>query len=187
MSKYILQFPNQIKPLEDNEQWLDAVTLLYDQWKKDPMDEHNLVCLAMEAWYARVDLEYWELHPSRPLKSEAVQRKIHTILCEASEVGFKYHSEGVLFNMYIGYAADIRPLYFEDFIDLSKWGDTGMAMIHKAFLLDNTDSLTRLFYYASINRSSKEYTTESREFWAKMPLAKWGNTAVPRYFFSMFS
>ena len=60
MSKYILHFPEEIKLLEDHNQWLDAVNLLYDQWKKKPTDEHNLVCVVMEAWYAMLELEYLE-------------------------------------------------------------------------------------------------------------------------------
>lgn len=186
MTKYTLQFPKEIKSLEDNHQWLDAVTLLYNQWKKNPMDEYNLVCLVMEAWYAMLELEYWEWHPSKPLKSKSVQKKIYDILCEASDVGFKAYSESVLFNMYVGYAADVTPLNFERFIDISKWGATGMEMIHKAYLKDDKDMLTRLFYYASINRSSKEYQTAVREFWSAISVSGWGNTAVPTYFFDMF-
>ena len=195
MSKYILQFPKEIKPLEDNNQWLDVVALLYDQWKKDPMDENNLVCLAMEAWYAILELDYLEgalillenkkCNPGISLDIEAAQEKIHNILSEAMRFGIEKYNDSVLFNMYIGYAASVKPLHFADFIDISKWGDDGMAMIQKAFTIDPKDVLTRLFYYASTNRWSEKYLSTSQKFWTGISLSGWGDTAVQKYFFDM--
>ena len=195
MSKYILRFPKEIKPPEHEKRWSDAVTLLYTQWKKDPMDENNLVCLTMEAWYAileldyletaRLLLEYYKCDPGIPLEIEAEQEKIHDILSEAMRFGIEKYNDSVLFNMYIGYAASVKPLHFADFIDISKWGDDGMAMIQKAFTIDPKDVLTRLFYYASTNRWSKKYLSTSQKFWTEISLSDWGDTAVQKYFFDM--
>ena len=186
MSKYILQFPEAIKHLEDNNLWLDAVTLLHDQWKKNPMDEHNLVCLIMEAWYAIVELDYWYHNPFKHTDNKVERQKIYDVMHEATTFGFMHHSDSVIFNMYIGYAVSVTPLNFEDFIDIGAWRNTGMVMIHKAFLQDNADRLTRLFYYASIDHNCEEYKSSSREFWSTMSFPDWGNSAIQRYFFDMF-
>ena len=193
MSKYILQFPKEIKPLEDNNQWLDAVALLYDQWKKNPMEEHNLVCLAMEAWYAlleldyletaRLLLEYYKCDPGIPLEIEAEQEKIHDILSEAMSFGLRKYSDSVLFNMYIGYAAKATPIHFVDFME--EWEKTAFSMIQKAYSKDDTDMLTKLFYYESIDRYAEGYTTASRNFWEKISISDWGDSDVQHHLFCM--
>lgn len=196
MSKYILHFPEEIKLLEDHNQWLDAVTLLYDQWKKKPTDEHNLVCVVMEAWYAMLELEYLETKylalenmgyaPGNTFAPKIESQKIYDILCYVAKIGFELFHDSVMFNTYVGYAASLTPLNFEDFIDISTWENTGTVMIHKAFLQDNSDRLTRLFYYASIDHNCEEYKSSSQEFWTTVSILDWGNSAVQRYFFDMF-
>ena len=183
MSKYILRFPEEIKSLKGYKHLPDAVSLLYDQWKKDPMDENNLVCLAMEAWYAILKLEYVAENPWIPIDNEFVRKKIYNILCEAMNFGLKNHADGILFNMYIGYAIKATPIHFVEFV--SDWNETGLAMIRKAYLKDKEDILTKVFYYESIDHYSEEYTTASRDFWTTISISDWGDFSVQHHLFCM--
>ena len=191
MSKYILRFPSEIGHMENNNQWLDVVTLLYRQWAKNPMDENKLVCLAMEAWYAILELEYKETEclvrnllerdsaNLQDIKTE--QRKIYNILRETISFGIKIHCDGFLFNMYVGYAAMATPVHF---VGLGgDWEKTGLAMIHKAYLNDDKDLLTKVFYYESLDHYSEEFRAASREFWTTISLSDWGDSAVQHHLF----
>lgn len=181
MSRYILQFPEEIKALERYIHWPDAVILLYKKWKQNPMDENNLVCLAMEAWYAILELEYVADNPWIPINNESEQKKIYDILREAVNFGKKYHGDGILFNMYVGYAAKATPVHFVELMD--DWRETGIAMIRKAYLKDDVDKLTRVFYYESLDMYSEEYKTASRDLWTTISISDWGDSAVQRHLF----
>ena len=181
MSKYILQFPKEIKSLEHYIHWPDAVSHLKDRWKQNPIDENNLVCLIMESWYAILELEYVADNPWVPINNELEQKMIYDILCEAVNYGLKFHRDGILFNMYVGYAAKATPVHFVELME--EWRKTGLAMIHKAYLKDDKDLLTRVFYQESLDFCSEEFRAASREFWTTISLSDWGDSAVQHHLF----
>lgn len=182
MTPYNLVFDSQIKKLEELHQWDVAAKLIYQQWKKDPINLNALLCTGAQAWYGLLEIDYDCMESSSKYDRDLFDiDSLHEILIEVTHWGLIHFSENAVFNAYFGYMADIKPYWFWDESE-DNWLKKGTEMIRHSNELEPENPITKAFYPNYDGNNATSYDAYM-EIWKSFTPEQWGDCSVQKYFF----
>ena len=186
MTPYNLIFDPQVKELEELHQWDVAAKLVYQQWKKKPMDLNALLCAGTQAWLGLLDIDYDCLEPDSKYDRDMFDvDSLYDILTEVSRWGHAHFSENAVFNAYFGYMMQAMPYLFEDMKgDWDGWRKKGIEMMRYSYQLEPDNLFAKAMFYEPTYRNvGDSFYNACMEIWNDFTPEQWGDSSVQQYFF----
>lgn len=188
MTQFRLKFPRQVEGLEKSHQWMEAVELVFREWRKEPFDLNALLCAGTEAYCILVMCHEMEPEHRHCATDPSTDRKpldegaVTDMLMDVTRFGLRHFSDNAVFNGYFGFMMDLFPLIFDDKAgdcvksnNFAGWEKKGREMLRHGLELEPEHPFLRAV--CAVGKAARE------ELWARMPPEKWGSSMVSRWFF----
>lgn len=198
MKHRYVKFPEEILLFEEQQDWRGAADFLYARWQKDRYDLNNLLCVALEIWYAFLECQYDREYCFRcnPKNDDEGQNDdiLLDMLWETYDWGIKHFEENATFHAYMGYIIQYRPRYWYRDIrgcDYDEWQNKGCEMVKKAHESCPENVLFTAFYYEVLYfRENQdvfsEYKAAGKAIWESVTMEEWGTSSVPIHLRCLF-
>lgn len=163
---------------EKNDQWDEAVELLYQIWKEDQTNAAALVRLLCECWYI---LMLWDCcMPINNLSFDSLE----AMIVETVEYGHEHFEDNANFLCLLGYMLIISPFLFSSCPSLKEGvpvEEIGMKLLNLAVKREPDNPIYRILL-SGFSSNCTEHVSMQRQYHAFIEEQLHDDTAVSNYF-----
>jgi len=137
----LLEFPNNIKELDEQDKWNCILQQLRSSWEEQKEDLNRFLCLSTAVWHCCINND--ALAPGEIYSTELMNQ-----LEALAEYGWAHFEGRWEFNMFFGYMIDLFPFFFGDWDTMTA---KAKAMLALACEQAPDNPIPRVWYYGSFN------------------------------------